>query len=303
MEVSPWTGRLHSAPLYPSTGRGTEYQYGAQLGDSTVQEPAGVRRFSLFVLSTFCTRHQCEHAELNMKRNLLRALFHTLAVAVLLGLTATTGQAQKSSLVAPKDLPQTLSGPYQIQVSDQLYIGFFNTPQLDQTRTVGPDGDIFLPLVGRVRAVGRTVDDITEELTARYSHELVEPQITVSIREYAGMKVYVGGEVLSPGMRPYRGGLTVVQAIMDAGGFKTTASLSDVILIRKGPEGEPVGSKINVKDILHKAKFGKDVPLGPSDIIFVPRSKVANVNLFVEQIIRNNIPIPVTLSFGVWATR
>ena len=238
-----------------------------------------------------------------MKRNLVRALFHALAVAVLLGLTATTAQAQESSLVAPQDLPQTLSGPYQIQVGDQLHIGFFNTPQLDQTRTVGPDGDIFLPLVGRVRAVGRTVDAITEELTARYSHELVEPQITVSVREYSGMRVYVGGEVLSPGMRPYRGGLTVVQAITDAGGFKTTASLSDVILIRKGPEGEPVGSKINVKDILHKAKFDQDVLLGPSDIIFVPRSKIANVNLFVEQVLRNNIPIPITITFGLYTPR
>jgi protein involved in polysaccharide export with SLBB domain len=232
-----------------------------------------------------------------------KAVSTVFALAVIAGPVSGTEHSQDSQIVAPENLPQTLTGPYQVQVGDQLYVGFFNTPQLDQTRTVGPDGDIFLPLVGRVHTVGRTVDEITDELKERYAKELVEPQITVSVQQYAGMSVYVGGEVNSPGVLPYRGELTAVQAIMDAGGFKTTASLGDVILIRKGPDAEPVGTKINVKDILHKGKFDEDVTLGPADIIFVPRSKVANVNLFVEQIIRNNIPIPVSLSFGVWKQR
>ena len=95
------------------------------------------------------------------------------------------------------------------------------------------------------------------------------------------MKIYIGGEVVNPGDIPYRGELTLVQAIMQAGGFLKTARLSEVVLIRRGQEGEPVGTVVNVQEILKEAQFQNDVPLAPSDLIFVARSRIANVNLFL----------------------
>ena len=187
--------------------------------------------------------------------------------------------------------------PYRIQINDVLEFLFFKNVELNQTRTVGPDGDVSLQLVGRVRVAGRTVDEIALELTTRYSKELVEPQVTVAIKEFSGLKVYVGGEVNQPGMQTYRGGLTAMQALVAAGGFKTTASLKSVILIRKGQGGRPVGSRVDLDRVLKHAEFERNVALAPADILFVPRSGIANVNLFVEQFFRNNIPIPVYLGF------
>jgi hypothetical protein len=69
-------------------------------------------------------------------------------------------------------------------------------------------------------------------------------------------------------------------------------------VIRKGPQQEPLGTIVNVKDILSKARFDQDVPLAPTDVIFVPRSRIANVNLFVEQFIKNNIPIPFAFGYS-----
>jgi polysaccharide export outer membrane protein len=164
---------------------------------------------------------------------------------------------------------------------------------------VGPDGMVSLQLIGSLQVVGRTVDEITAEVTTRYAKELVHPQVTVAVKEYSGLKVYVGGEVNLPGVQIYRGGLTALQAIVAAGGFKTTARLYSVVLIRQGPKGEPIGAVLDLSRVLKHAEFGRDVALAPTDIIFVPRSKIANVNLFVEQYIRNSWPIPFGIGWNL----
>jgi polysaccharide export outer membrane protein len=189
--------------------------------------------------------------------------------------------------------------PYRVQVNDVLEFLFFKNTELNQTRIVGPDGVVSLQLIGSVEVVGRTVEDITSEVTKRYSTELVQPQVTVAVKEYSGLKVYVGGEVNQPGMQIYRGGLTALQAVVAAGGFKTSASLSSVVLIHKGPSGEPIAGLVDLSRVLKHAELDRDVALAPADIVFVPRSGIANVNLFVEQYFKNNLPIPIFLGFNV----
>jgi protein involved in polysaccharide export with SLBB domain len=189
--------------------------------------------------------------------------------------------------------------PYRVQINDVLEFLFFKNTELNQTQTVGPDGMVSLQLIGSVQVVGRTVEDITGEVTKRYAKELVQPQVTVAVKEFSGLKVYVGGEVNQPGMQVYRGGLTALQAVVAAGGFKTTASLSSVVLIHKGPQGEPVAALVDLSRVLKHAEVERDVALAPADIVFVPRSGIANVNLFVEQYFKNNLPIPIFLGFNV----
>jgi polysaccharide export outer membrane protein len=121
----------------------------------------------------------------------------------------------------------------------------------------------------------------------------------VAIKEYSGLKVYVGGEVNVPGIQIYRGGLTALQAIVAAGGFKTTGRLNSVLRIHKGLKGEPIGDILDLSRVLKHAEVGRDVALSPTDIVFVPRSKIANVNLFVEQYFRNMWPIPVGIGWSV----
>jgi polysaccharide export outer membrane protein len=193
-------------------------------------------------------------------------------------------------IVNVNGLPPVLTGPYRIQVGDVLDINFFKTTDFNQTSTVGPDGAISLPLIGRIVVVGRTVEDVTAELMEGYGREMVNPQITVSVAEYSGLQVYVSGEVNTPGIQDYRGGLTLVQAISNAGGFNRLARRNQVLLIRPGPDNKPVGTIIDVKKILRKGQIANDVPLAPLDIIYVHHKKIVNVNIFVEQYISDNIP-------------
>ncbi len=194
----------------------------------------------------------------------------------------------------------SLSRPYRIQVNDVLEFLFFKSTELNQVRTVGPDGQVPLQLIGAVRVAGRTLDEITTEINERYAVELVNPQVTVAVQQFSGLKVYVGGEVNTPGLQEYRGGLTTLQAVVAAGGFKDSASLKSVVLIRQGDEGEPFGSVVDLSRVLKKAEFDLDVALAPADIIFVPRSGIAKVNLWVDQWIRKNIPIPIVLGYNVF---
>jgi len=218
--------------------------------------------------------------------------FAVLAAIVCLGalIGSPPAHAQAPQMVDAKALPGVVTGPYEVAVGDVLEINFFKATQMSTTRTVGPDGEIYLPLVGRVAVAGRTVDDVTEELNTRYGEEMVNPQITVSVQGYSGMKVYVGGEVNFPGIREYRGGLTLVQAIMDAGSFKSTGRQKEVVLIRKAPDAPPVGTVVDCKAILRGYQIDNDVPLAPYDVIYVPRKHIADLNLFVEQYINANIP-------------
>ena len=218
--------------------------------------------------------------------------FVVMVTVVCLGVLATAmpARAQAPQMVDPKALPDVVSGPYKIAVGDVLEINFFKATQMSTTRTVGPDGEIYLPLVGRVAVMGRTVDDITEELNTRYGEEMVNPQITVSVSQYSGLKVYVGGEVNFPSLRDYRGGMTLVQAVMDAGGFKNTGRQKEVVLIRRSQDGTPVGTVVDCKSILRGYQVDRDVELAPYDIVYVPRKHIADVNLFVEQYINANIP-------------
>src|SRR3972149_9914669 len=137
-------------------------------------------------------------------------------------------------LVLPALCTAQTPAPYRVQVNDVLEFLFFKNTELNQTRNVGPDGAVSLQLIGSVQVVGRTVEDITGEVTKRYAKELVQPQVTVAVKEYSGLKVYVGGEVNQPGIQVYRGGLTALQAVSAAGACETTATFSSVIHIHKG---------------------------------------------------------------------
>lgn len=214
---------------------------------------------------------------------------------------AWTGAAEDAR-VAPEELPPTLTAPYRIQIGDELDVSFFKTTDLDREVTVGPDGDVYLPIIGRVRAAGQTLETLNEELTNRYGRELLSPQITVSIRDYASLRIYVGGAVREPGMIPFRGGVTAVQAVMEAGGFSQNARLKQVILIRQGRGNSPVGTEINMRQILRGGRFHDDVALAPSDVLFVPRTKISNLNRWIQQHFANNIPIPFGLGLAVDVT-
>ena len=203
-----------------------------------------------------------------------------------------TVQAQPAGIyptLAENPLPAL--APYVIRVNDELAIKFYNNPELNEDVKVRPDGMISLQLIDDVQAAGRTPMQLDAELTKRYTGELADPNVSVIVRTAGGEQVYVSGEVGKQGAVPLIGGMTLYQAIQTAGGFLDTAQRSQVILIRKGPDGTPFGRAVDVRLVQAGESPQSDIPLRPLDMVFVPRSKIANVDLFVKQFIRDALPV------------
>ena len=224
-------------------------------------------------------------------------------VSMLLVWAAFTLSACATRAPAPPTAETVRSGaptamePYAVQAGDVISIKFYYNPELNEDVLVRPDGMISLQLIGDIRAAGQSPGLLAAELTQRYTGELATPKINVIVRQLGGARVYVGGEVTRPGVIPLSGGLTLFQAVQEAGSFLKTAQLSQVVLIRRVGPSEATGYSIDVRPIANGASPGDDVALRPYDIVFVPRSKIADVNVFVEQYIRNVLPIQPGFGF------
>jgi len=188
---------------------------------------------------------------------------------------------------------------YQIQVGDALDIKFFYHPELNESVVVRPDGRISLQLVHEVQASGLTPETLRENLRGKYEPQISKPEIAVIVRSFTAQKVYVDGEVAKPGLVPLVGSMTVLQSIASAGGLKDTARINEIILIRRGPENRPASMLVNMEKAIDGTDPSQDLALQPADIVYVPRSPIASVNLWVDQYIRKNIPIPFGFSYNL----
>jgi protein involved in polysaccharide export with SLBB domain len=189
---------------------------------------------------------------------------------------------------------------YRLQVGDQLDIKFFYNHELNEQVTVRPDGRISLQLAHEIMVAGLTPMELTELLTKKYASELKKPEITVIVRSFGGQKVYVDGEVAKPGMVPLVGTVTLLQALSQAGGVKDSARTTEVIVIRRGADNQPLVITVNLDKTISGIDMSQDIILRPFDIIYVPKSAIANVNKWVDQYIRRNIPISISTGFGYY---
>jgi protein involved in polysaccharide export with SLBB domain len=207
---------------------------------------------------------------------------------VLCGACSTNGAAP----VFEPDRSVHKPSEYRIQIGDQLGILFTFNERLNQEVTVRPDGRISLPLVDDLQAATLTPRELSTDLESRYAEQLENPAIAVILRVSA-QRVFVFGEVTEGGAVPWIPELTALQAAAQVGGFTDRARMTRVILIRRDQAAE-----INLKEALMNPKA--DVYLEPYDTLYVPLSGVARVNRWVDQYIRRNIPIPVTVRFKTY---
>lgn len=179
--------------------------------------------------------------------------------------------------------------PLTLGPGDILDINFFFVPELNNSQAIRPDGFISLDLVGEVRAEGKTPDELKQELIKRYADHLKNPEISVVVRRVKNSKVYVGGEVQRPGFVEMPGRLSVLEALLEAGGaLRPTADLEKVVIIRQ-KNGEHYGGVINCQAAL-MGQQAASFFLQPRDILFVPPSKITQANDWIDQYINKMIP-------------
>lgn len=190
----------------------------------------------------------------------------------------------KTAELPPPEQPKLV-----LQAGDKVLVQFLYWPELTLDQTVRLDGKINLLMVGDVQATGRTPEELRDTLKGMFADKIKDPEINVVVETLGNQRVYVGGEVRIPGIIMMTGKMTLIQAIMQAGGFdKTSAKLSDVVLIRQ-KDGKQYAKSFDVRKMLADPN-SDTVELGPFDVIYVPRTAIDKVDQWVDQYINKIVP-------------
>lgn len=223
----------------------------------------------------------------------------TLVLFLTIILTLAAGCS--SAVKGRTDLLQSPAYPekeYKIQPGDQLDIKLFYNPELNEQLTVRSDGRITLQLVNDVVAAGLTPTELTTILVKAYSAELSNPRVAVIVRTSITDKVYVDGEVNRAGMVTLTGPTTVLQSIAQAGGMKDSAKAEEVIVLRRADNKKMTVIQVNLKQALEKQDASQNILIKPNDIVYVPKTTIANINTWVDLYLRRNVPLPIGLGYS-----
>lgn len=227
-------------------------------------------------------------------------ILHPMLAVSLVVLLASCASTVKNPAPLAASVPSANENPpaeYIIQAGDVLSIKFFENQELNEDVRVRPDGRISLQLVNEIVAAGRTPAELTEVISEKYAAEFKRPKAAVIVRSFSHQKVYVTGEVQRPDVIDLVGRTTVLQAISQVSGFKDTARKDEIVLIRKKEDGSAQVFQLNIEGVIAGTDTSQDVVLRPLDIVYVPKSPIANVNQWVEQYISKVVPSFVVFSF------
>jgi polysaccharide export outer membrane protein len=202
-----------------------------------------------------------------------KLLFLGMTGILLLSICAPLAHAQKDEKLLFKKEPQAdavaSSDQYVIGPEDMLYINVWREEALTRTILVRADGKISLPLVDDVQAAGLTPLQLKQNLTEKLKQFIDNPNVSVVVTEANSFKVYVTGEVRTPGVYRLKSETTLLQIIPMAGGFTDWANQKKIMIIRK-EGGKEKRITANYKKILEGQDPKSNVVLKPGDTVVVP---------------------------------
>jgi protein involved in polysaccharide export with SLBB domain len=232
--------------------------------------------------------------------------WQNLLLVVFLVIVACSNPVANIPEINPEQLRATPVNPppteqtYKMVPYDLITVRFTYHPEQDPKTPIAvrPDGNITLDGIGAVRAAGLTPEQLAREIEVKSSKRLRNPEVLVTLTQFAQRKIYVGGSVRTPGVIQFQGDLTPLQAILDRGGFTDDAQKDSVILIRNTGGPEPIIGRIDVIQGLENGMPEK-INLVTNDILYVPMSGIARTDLWVKQHLRDILPTEL-MSWGIY---
>lgn len=245
------------------------------------------------------------------------------ALVLLFGVAAPVAALQSAApetpqAAAPTNGTAAARTDYAIGIPDILEIAVWEQPDLTGKFQVAVDGSIGFPLIGRLNVAGLTVRDVEGEVRRRLADGyLRNPHVTVTVAEHKSQRIYVVGEVNTPGVVALTGGITLLEALARAGSLSDSAG-GDLVVVRpqsgartEGPvlPGEAGAEEVLRADIreLQTGKLQQNVGLKDGDTILVSRAEtifvlgaVSNPGLFT---ITRNMTVSDALSLAGGLTR
>ncbi|WP_339738799.1 polysaccharide biosynthesis/export family protein [uncultured Maricaulis sp.] len=188
---------------------------------------------------------------------------------------------------------------YRFFPGDSVDVTVHSAPELSSTAEIGPDGRINLPLLANVMVANKTDYEIASVIADAYARNvLVSPIVEVRRATLGPQNIIVGGEVNSPGLIALPSPIGALEAVMLAGGFRDTAS-RQVAILRRGAGGGLMLRTVNLRDALRGRDGADALQLRRNDIVFVPRTTVAEINVFIEQYVNSILPLDQAMSYAI----
>lgn len=203
----------------------------------------------------------------------MQLTFRLFVIGFLLLLTAcaTTTGINSAPTINPE--AQAVS-VYHIGVDDILQVSVWHNPDLDVKVPVRPDGMISVPLIGDVEAGGKTPAEVSAAIAEKLKAYVRDPQVAVILTELRSheylSRVRVTGAVRQPVSVPYRQGMTVLDAVLAAGGTTEFAAPDRTELYRKAGDATKAYA-VRLDAILQRGDLTTNYPAQPGDVITVPQ--------------------------------
>ena len=194
--------------------------------------------------------------------------------------------------------PPAVPVGYRAGPGDELNFRFTHTPDLNTVAVVRADGSVSLPLLGEMAVAGLSLRELAEKVQLALAHRVRRPDVVINVQGVLpSQRIFIGGEVVKPGVQALAGALTVLQAVMMADGLKDTAQPREVTVLRNGAGGQRAVLKLDLGALMEGREGTQDIVLAPYDVVIVPRSGIANVGVWVDQYIRRVLPINLGFSY------
>lgn len=200
---------------------------------------------------------------------LIRGLATIFFIALLAACVSSGG-----SVTPPPAETAAAVDTYHIGVDDIVQVSVWRNPELGITVPVRPDGMISVPLVGDVLAGGRTPGEVAKDIQDKLGVFVRDPQVAVILTELRSheylSRVRVTGAVRQPVSIPFRQGMTVLDAVLAAGGLTEFAAPDRSDLYRKGTDGSTKSYAVRLDRILDKGDLSTNYKVAPGDVITIP---------------------------------
>ena len=199
-------------------------------------------------------------------------MFRQLSALVMLAILTACAGGGGAKETPPEPRPAAVEN-YAIGVDDIVQVSVWRNPELGITVPVRPDGRISVPLVGDVMAVGLTPSQVAADIQEKLAAFVRDPQVAVILTELRSheylSRVRVTGVVRQPISLPYRQGMTVLDAVLAAGGVNEFAAADRSSLYRR--EGDETSSyAVRLDRIINRGDLETNFTVAPGDIITVP---------------------------------
>ena len=196
-----------------------------------------------------------------------------LFIIAFIVLAGCAGEPRLPEASQTSDSPSVLVDIYKMSVGDQIQINVWKNPELSVAAPIRPDGKVSLALAGDVMAVGKTPEQLAEDIENKLATYVKNPNVTVILTSLQGhaflSRIRITGAVEQNISIDYHQGMTVLDAVLEAGSVTPFADGNDTKLHRRTSKGD-VTYDIRLKDIMKKGDMTTNVLLLPGDVITVP---------------------------------